>query len=137
MYNSQSYLYPQAQAGYRPPIVPTQMPQTLALKGRPVASLDEARASTIDFDGSVFYFPDLANKCIYTKQINIDGTATMNCYELKPMPIPQSSDTANYITRDEFEQVIAQIKKAIPQPQIGPPTEPTQASTEPVPQFNF
>jgi hypothetical protein len=37
------------------------------LKGRPVASLDEAKATSIDFDGSVFYFPDLANRRIYTK----------------------------------------------------------------------
>ena len=42
---------------------PTQM-----LKGRPVASLDEVRAIPVDFDGSVFYFPDLANGKIYTKQ---------------------------------------------------------------------
>jgi hypothetical protein len=54
------------------PVYP--MPQ-ISLKGRPVASIEEARASIIDFDGSVFYFPDLANKCIYTKQINMDGTA--------------------------------------------------------------
>jgi hypothetical protein len=39
----------------------------MALKGRPVTSIDEARAASIDFDGSVFYFPDVANKCIYTK----------------------------------------------------------------------
>lgn len=37
-------------------------PSRVGLKGRPVSSIDEARASTIDFDGSVFYFPDLANK---------------------------------------------------------------------------
>lgn len=45
------------------------------LKGRLVSSLEEARATSIDFDGSIFYFPDLANKRIYTKQINMDGTA--------------------------------------------------------------
>jgi hypothetical protein len=57
------------------------------LKGRPVASFEEARASMIEFDGSIFYFPDLANKCIYTKQINMDGTALINVYELKAIPI--------------------------------------------------
>ena len=41
---------------------------------------------TIDFDGSTFFFPDLANKRIYTKQINIDGTASLNMYELKELP---------------------------------------------------
>ena len=78
------------------------------LKGRLVSSLEEARATSIDFDGSIFYFPDLANKRIYTKQINIDVTATLNVYELKETPImnenpqmPQSMN--NFITRDEFE----------------------------------
>ena len=52
-----------------------------------VSSIEEARASLIDFDGSIFYFPDLANKRIYTKQINIDGTATLNVYELRPIQI--------------------------------------------------
>ena len=57
------------------------------LKGRPVSSFEEARASIVDFDGSVFYFPDLANKRIYTKQINMDGTALINVYEFKEIPV--------------------------------------------------
>lgn len=88
---------------------PTQQPRqpSYALKGRPVSSLEEARALSIDFDGSVFYFPDLANKKIYTKQINIDGTATLNMYELKPMPV---APTADYITRAEFESALLKIQ---------------------------
>ena len=39
-------------------------PTIVGLKGRPVSSIEEARVSAIDFDGSVFYFPDLANKRI-------------------------------------------------------------------------
>ena len=34
-----------------------QRPQ-FGLKGKPVTSLDEVRAASIDFDGSIFYFPD-------------------------------------------------------------------------------
>ena len=60
-----------------------QAPPQVGLKGRLVSSLEEARATSIDFDGSIFYFPDLANKRIYTKHINIDGTATLNSYELR------------------------------------------------------
>jgi hypothetical protein len=41
--------------------------QPAFLKGRLVSSIEEARATSIDFDGSIFYFPDLANKRIYTK----------------------------------------------------------------------
>ena len=80
------------------------------LKGRPVSSIDEARAMQIDFDGSLFIFPDIANKRIYTKQIGMDGTAILNMYELKPIP---SLDNGDYITREEFENAVASIKAAI------------------------
>lgn len=76
---------------------------------RPVSSFEEVKAASIDFDGSVFYFPDLANKKIYTKQINMDGTALFNMYELKEMPSTTAQpivDTSNFITRTEFENVI-------------------------------
>jgi hypothetical protein len=69
-----------------------------------VASLDEVKASPIDFDGSVFFFPDFGNKRIYTKFITIDGIPTINMYELKEMPAAEPS--GNYITREEFEEVI-------------------------------
>jgi len=66
-----------------------------------VSSIEEARAQSIDFDGSIFYFPDLANQKIYTKQINPDGTSTLNMYELKE--IPKAPNGNDYITRQEFE----------------------------------
>lgn len=88
-----------------------QVNQGLFLKGRPVSSLEEVRATGIDFDGSIFYFPDLANKRIYTKQINLDGTATLNMYELKDVPL--ASSVGNYITREEFEMAMAQIKQTL------------------------
>lgn len=79
---------------------------------RPVSSIEEVRAASIDFDGSVFYFSDLANKRIYTKQINLDGTASLNMYELKETPIMEQPtvDTSNFITRNEFEEVINRLK---------------------------
>lgn len=85
-----------------------------ALKGRLVTSIDEVRATPIDFDGSIFYFPDVTSNRIYTKQINMDGTASFKVYELRATPIePVMPNTANYITRDEFEAALAQIKQAI------------------------
>lgn len=76
---------------------------------RPVSSIEEVRASSIDFDGSVFYFPDVANKKIYTKFINLDGSVAINIYELKEMPTGQAADSS-YITREEFENAIMQLK---------------------------
>lgn len=108
---------------------PQQQPQPqVALKGRMVSSIEEAKAMSIDFDGSVFYFPDLANKCIYTKQINMDGTATLNMYELKPIQNIPAVSTDNYVTRQEFEQVINQIKTILAPPQQTETT--SQAKSE-------
>lgn len=110
LYTTQ-YLRPQVQSG---------------LKGRPVSSLEEARASTIDFDGTIFYFPDLANKRIYTKQINMDGTSTLNMYELKDVPVEPAAPTMNnYVTREEFEAVITKLQNAlIPVKQTEEPSRP-------------
>lgn len=85
---------------------------------RPVSSIEEAKASPIDFDGSVFYFPDLANKRIYTKQIGMDGIAVLNMYELKEMPIQQPQkeiDLSHYVTREELEQTVLQLKGMLEQ----------------------
>ena len=76
---------------------------------RPVSSIEEVRASPIDFDGSVFYFPDIANKCIYTKFINFDGTVGINIYGLKETPTGQAADSS-YVTREEFDNAIIQLK---------------------------
>jgi hypothetical protein len=64
---------------------------------------------TIDFDSSVFFFPDLANKRIYTKQINIDGTSTINIYELSPQTTNNSSNP--YVTRNEFENLVTHLQQ--------------------------
>ena len=102
----------------------------MGLKGRLVTSLEEARATSIDFDGSVFYFPDLANKRIYTKQINMDGTATLCVYELREMPVEKEDSVIvpsieKFVTREEFERVLAQL---LPQK----PTEPAALAPQKV-----
>lgn len=110
-YPQQSYV-PQVNAGY-PNFKPMQYLPTSwnpTSQVRPVTSLEEVKAYPIDFDGSVFYFPDVANKKIYTKFINMDGTVTINLYELKEMTADQPTDSS-YITRTEFENVIAQLKE--------------------------
>lgn len=111
MYQQNYNYYPQNQYVRQQPI-PQQ--QQSFLRGRMVSSIEEARASAIDFDGSVFYFPDLANKRIYTKQINMDGTATLSMYVLQPIPAPAELQPAqDYITRKEFEKVISQLKNPV------------------------
>ena len=109
--NNQSYYQPQRTNTIIPP---SQQPQPafIGLKGRPVSSLEEARAAAIDFDGSVFFFPDLANKRIYTKQINLDGTASMNMYEYKEVPT-EAFNSSNFVNRQEFDETLNDIKGAL------------------------
>lgn len=99
---------------------------------RPVSSFEEVRACPIDFDGSIFYFPDIANKRIYTKFINLDGTAAINMYEMKDMPPEEPMlNTQNFITREEFQQVIEQLKMTLqPPPVVKPQDEKVAAPTQ-------
>lgn len=114
----------------RPAYYMPQQNSYMGIKGRPVASIEEARASIIDFDGSIFFFPDLANKRIYTKQINMDGTALLNMYELKEIPYENPSNQ-QYITREEFEAVIAQLRGLVA------PAEPQKPAQQPTVPLNF
>lgn len=109
--NNTGYYQPSSRQQITQPLMPQAQP-FIGLKGRPVSSLEEARAAAIDFDGSVFFFPDLANKRIYTKQINLDGTASMNMYEYKEVPT-EAFNSSNFVTRQEFDETLSDIKGAL------------------------
>ena len=89
----------------------TMQNQIQFLKCRPVSSKEEAIASQIDLDGSLWVFTDLANGKIYTKQINNDGTATFKTYNYAKDENPYSS--SNYVTKEEFNTVIQSLAAAI------------------------
>ena len=114
-YPQQSQMVQQQPMYQQIPMYRQAQPQ-MGLKGRLVSSLEEARATSIDFDGSVFYFPDVANKRIYTKQINIDGTASLYVYELREMPVQKEDSVLvpsveKFVTREEFERVLAELRQ--------------------------
>lgn len=74
----------------------------------------------IDFDGTVFYFPDLANQKIYTKQINLDGTPAIKIYELAKQPEIGSAaagqtslPTEELVTKKEFKETIENLLQQI------------------------
>ena len=122
-----------SQQSYNPYL--RQAPPQTGLKGRPVSSLEEVRASSIDFDGSVFYFPDMANRRIYTKQINIDGTAALNVYELielknEPKEGIVLPSMEKFVTKEELQQVLAQFRQSLDEK-----TAPTPAATTEVMNF--
>ena len=117
MYQNYGYYSP-VQQPMNQQTIPNYTQPNYLRPAQPQNGLKGRLVSSIDFDVSIFYFPDLANKCIYTKQINMDGTATLNVYELREVPImnenPQVLQSMNnFITRDEFEQVIGQIQQKL------------------------
>ena len=132
-YGSYASYYPQQSTQQQTTM--RSIPQQLGLKGRPVSSLEEARATSIDFDGSIFFFPDLANRKIYTKQINMDGTASLNMYELKEIPTVNTAanvNNSNFVTREEFEEAINSIQLSLSQ--VRMPVPPTPSIEEEMPQ---
>ena len=97
------------------------------LKCRPVASKEQARAAQIDLDGSLWVFTDIGNQRIYTKQINYDGTATFKTYVLTADENPYNS--SEYVTKDEFNNVIQNLMAAIQSNIQKNQTEPVQNNT--------
>ena len=95
-----------------------QMGTMQVLKGRPVSSYDEAKASMIDLDGSLFVFPDVANKRIYTKQIMLDGSAELKVYVLKDgtgsdVKHESVEEKEGYVLKRDFDKAVGDLKKQI------------------------
>ena len=127
---TQNYYYQPQTSAIRQPL--------LGLKGRPVSGIEEVRAAAVDFDGTVSFFPDLANGKIYTKQCNLDGTASLNMYEIKEIPVPTSPNVNNFVTRDEFNQTMTGLKQILVQANlVKESTDQTQPQQTSTPEFNF
>lgn len=142
MYNNPYSMYPSYGNGYQQntiqpvtgyqgyqtqqAVLPQPQPQTQIIKGRPVSSYDEAKASMIDMDGSMFVFPDIANKRIYTKQIMLDGSAELKVYALVEQTQPSETKQNNeqYVLRADFDKAMGAINNQIHKIMEGMPYEP-------------
>lgn len=85
------------------------------LRGRPVASLEEVRAIPIDFDGTTFYFPDVSNNRIYTKQIGLNGQAIFRMYQLTELPTTTTASAQEYVSKEEFNKAINELSAQLTQ----------------------
>lgn len=138
MYGVNGGVYPQP--GYQAPQVgqqytagvQTYMPQTQGtqyvytqqqaqpvyqnLRSRPVANYEEVNAAMIDLDGSVFIFPCDAQKCIYTKQIGLDGNPIIKNYVLeehKQEVIEEKQEEKLYVLKSDYEKAIKRIETKV------------------------
>lgn len=98
------------------------------LRGRPVTSFEEVRAIPIDFDGTTFYFPDISNNRIYTKQIGLNGQAILKSYQLTELP--QMQNAQDYICREEFTQAINSLSAQLTSIKQGVTANDKQQSAE-------
>mgnify|MGYP004478095927 FL=1 len=99
------------------PNMQMQQQQQNIIKGRPVSGIEEARAAMIDLDGSLFVFTDIANKKIYTKQIQLDGSAEVKTYKLVEQPMQETKEIeqSDYVLRSEFENALGNMNKQFKQ----------------------
>lgn len=109
--------YPQYAAGgvntypqINGPLAASQGPQAGFIKGRVVTSIDEVKGAMIDLDGGVHVFTDFGNHKIYTKQINLDGTATINTYSLDA---PTPTEPPVVVNKEEFDRVVQSLGQKV------------------------
>lgn len=76
----------------------------LLVKGRPVGSVEEVRAAQVDFDGSISYFPCMADGSIYTKGIDLNGIPIIQRYVLE-----RPGQEGKVVTVSMLENRLAQL----------------------------
>lgn len=86
--------------------VPEQIPNNrLYLNGKIVDSIDAVKATDVQFDGSISYFPLANGSAIITKQLQSDGTSKIVIYKPEKM-----SNDVKYITIEDLNKKIDSIK---------------------------
>ena len=94
--------------------IPNLWPQTapLGLKGRPVNGVVDVVNSLIDADGTTYYYPDVVNDRIYTKQMNQDGSSTVKAYVLDPNFM---NSISGYVTTNDFSAFATNVNSELQQ----------------------
>ena len=78
----QQQMYQQPMPAMMPPAQPNAYQPVQQIKGRPVTSIEEARAAQVDLDGTSTYFPAPAEGKIYEKLIGLDGLPIFRVYQI-------------------------------------------------------
>lgn len=79
----QQQMYQQQMPTIMSPAQPNAYQPVQQIKGRPVTSIEEARAAQVDLDGTSTYFPAPAEGKIYEKLIGMDGLPVFRVYTLQ------------------------------------------------------
>lgn len=107
------YSVPNATAPTYPQQAYQMQQQPMLLKGRPVSNMEEANAALIDFDGTLFVFPDKTHDCIYTKQLGLDGNMIFTTYTRAQKTTPEEQNMKSYVTQEEFDGKIKSVEDSL------------------------
>ena len=93
--------YPQTYPQYGQNFNQPQKPNTTKIIN-PVASLEEVKAYTPQFDGSKSYFEEVSTGTIYVKYLGLNGMPILDVYKKTEIP---TNDKNDYVSRKEFEEI--------------------------------
>lgn len=96
--------------------VPTnyQQPQMaqqsmVGLNGEIVDSIDVVKAKNVDMSGAVVYYPQSSGECIFTKQLQPDGTSRILTYRISSdQPTESIQQTMN---QDAISEMFVQLRQ--------------------------
>lgn len=77
------------------------------LQGKSVDSIDVVKATDVNLDGSVCYFPLIDGSAIITKQLQQDGTSKITIY--KPIQEEENVPQPKYVTENDLKKEIGKI----------------------------
>ena len=63
------------------------------LRGRMVTNIEEVKGILIEPDGNTYYFPCMAENCIYTKTIDLNAQSVINVFKLAANEMPVYADS--------------------------------------------
>ena len=109
----QQQMYQQPMPTMMPPAQPNAYPPVQQIKGRPVTSVEEARAAQVDLDGTSTYFPAPAEGKIYEKLIGMDGLPIFRVYQLQHDGAMQTPAYADNNTVLALQRRIEKIEEQI------------------------
>lgn len=86
----------------------TQQPM-VGLNGEIVDSIDVVKAKNVDMSGTVVYYPQSSGECIFTKQLQPDGTSRILTYRISSdQPTESIQQTMN---QDAISEMFVQLRQ--------------------------
>ena len=104
----------QQQAYQQYPSAAPQGPQNAPmLKGRVVASIEEARAAQVDLDGSLTYFASPGESKIYVKSIGLNGLPVFQVYCLDNSAAVQAAPQNNNNNTNDVASRLSALEEKV------------------------